>query len=280
MSLYALATLFSGSNQTGSSRLLGLGSSDRYRPDVASDLQSAGLYNSVASGELICSQADLNLVLFQNDDFSGSFFQLSKSRDDGNASYWHTGSAASALLIASNRRNTNETRLSYSDLFHSEWDSFLDGQLAGTQVSREGEPLLTWRMFPTNDQWLDSRQTYLRIHQPLHISIDWWPDYSASMDYHIVLYVDGSQHLRCWVADWECWVEGGAKNGRIHSDLDPKVAAGMTALQNQVNTRLQQFDALGAVKDVYYLPGRQLSSIGTGTLGGNTNDDVTIVVVS
>jgi hypothetical protein len=280
MSLFALATLFNGPNQTGSSRLLGLGSSDRYRPDVASDLQAAGLYNSVASGELICNQADLNLVLFQNDDFSGNFFQLSEGRDTGDASYWHTGPAASALLIASNRRNTTETRLSYADLFRSDWDTFLDAKLAGTQVSREGEPLLTWRMFPTNDQWLDAGQTYLRIHQPLHISIDWWPDYSASLDYHMVLFVDGNQHLRCWVADWECWVEGGAKNGRIHSDLDPKVAAGASDLQDHVNARLKQLDGLGAVKDVFYLPGRQLAPIGTGTVGGNTNDDVTIVIVS
>ncbi|MFC5742163.1 hypothetical protein [Dyella tabacisoli] len=280
MSLYALATLFNGPNQTGSSRMLGLGASDRYRPDGPIDLLTAGLYNFVTSGSLICSDADLNLVLFQNDDFSGSFFQLSKSRDSGNASYWHTGPAASALVIASNRRNTTETRLSYSDLFRGEWDSFLDGKLAGTAVSREGEPLLTWRMFPTNDQWLDAGRTYLRIHQPLHVHLDWWPDYSASMDYHLVLYVDGNHHLRCWVADWECWVDGGAKNGRIHSSLDPQVAAGMPELQNQINGRLSQLDGLGAVKDVYYLPGRQLASIGTGTLGGNTSDDVTIVVVS
>lgn len=280
MSLYALATLFNGPGQTGSSRLLGLGASDRYRPDAAPDLQAAGLYNDVESGTLICSDADLNLLLFQNEDYTGDFFQLSKSRDAGNVTYWHTGPAASAMLIASNRRNTHETRLSFSDLFQGEWDSFLDAKLAGTAVSREGEPLLTWRMFPSNDQWLDSRNAYLRIHQPLHISIDWWPDYSASMDYHLMLYVDGDHHLRCWVADWECWVEGGAKNGRIHSELDPKVQAGASDLQDQVNARLSQLDALGSVNDVYYLPGRQPASIGTGTLGGNTSDDVTIVVVS
>jgi hypothetical protein len=34
----------------------------------------------------------------------------------------------------------------------------------------------------------------------------------------------------------------------------------------------------GAVSDAYYLPGRQLSRIGTGFITGNTNDDVTIVV--
>ena len=281
MSLYALATLFSGPNQTGSSRLLGLGSSDRYRSDVAADLQAAGLYNSVASGELICHQADLNLTLFQNEDFTGDFFQLSEGRDSGDVGFWHTGPAASALLTTSNARNTRETRLSYADLFRNDWEAFLDAKLAGTQVSREGDPLLTWRMFPTDDQWLDSSQVYLRVHQPLHISIDWWPDYSASMDYHMVLFVDAGQHLRCWVADWECWVESGAKRGRIHSDLDPQVAAGIPDLQDHVNARLQQLDALGSIRDVYYLPGRQLAPIGTGAgFGGNTGDDVTIVIVS
>ena len=280
MSLYALATLFNGPNQTGSSRLLGLGGSDRYRPDGAADLQSAGLYNDVASGQLICNDADLNLIVFQNADFSGGFFQLSKNRGAGTATYWHTGSAASAMLIASNRRNTHETRLSYATLFRGQWDTFLDTKLAGTAVSREGEPLLTWRMFPSDDPWLDPAHTYLRIHQPLHVSIDWWPDYSASMDYHIVLYVNGDHHLRCWVADWECWVEGGAKNGRIHSELDPQVAAGMGDLQNQVNAQLRSLDGAGAISDVYYLPGSQLAPIGTGTFGGNTSDDVTIVVVT
>jgi hypothetical protein len=91
------------------------------------------------------------------------------------------------------------------------------------------------------------------------------------MDYDV-------NHLRAWVADWECWVEGGVKHGKIHSQLDPQVQAGMSSLQDQINQQLMLTDGLCAIKDVFYLPGRQPNPIGSGTFGANTSDDITIVI--
>jgi hypothetical protein len=261
--------------------MTGLGVHDRYAQIRNSDLSVHGLINSVSSGNMTCHQADLNLILFSNSDYTGSFFQISLSHDNGSASYWHTGTAQSALLIASRNVGVNEHRVSLKATLHDQWVNFLDAKLKGTSVSRDVEPLLTWQMFPTNDQWLDKNQVYLRIHQPLHVHMPWyWPDYQASMDYNVVLYIDGANHLRAWVADWECWVEGGAKNGQVHAQLDPQVAAGMQPLQDQLNQKLALTDLLGPVKGVFFLPGNQLNPIGTAVLAGNTADDITIGVQS
>jgi hypothetical protein len=280
MSLLALASLFSGPNQTGSSMLMGLGTTDDYSHLTHDVMESRGLIDSVSSGLLICQTATINLVLFSNSDYTGTFFQLSKAAG-GDATYWHTGSAQSALLIASERAGTSEHRFSFTTIFQGDWDTFLDQTLQGTSVSRDVDPLLTWRMFPTDDQWLSSGQVYLRIHQPLHVHMPWyWPDYQASVDYHILLYVTGDHHLRGWVADYEWWVESGAKSGKIGDQLGPQAASGMGALQDHLNEKLSALDALGAVRDVYYLPGTQLSPVDNAVLGGNTNDDITIVIVS
>jgi hypothetical protein len=280
MSLLALTTLFSGPNQTGSSTLFGLGVGDRYNYLTHDRLDSLGLLDSVASGSMVCKNADLNLIFFSNPDYTGSFFQLSKTKG-GDATFWHAGPAQSALLIASNNQGTSEHRVGYVETFQSQWDMIVDQQLEGTSVSRDVEPLLTWRMFPTDDQWLDSSQVYLRIHQPLHVHMPWyWPDYQASMDYHIVLFINGDGNLRAWVADWEYWVESGAKSHKIGDQLGPQVEAGMQPLEDNVNAKLEVTDALGQLKDVYYLPGNQIAPIENAGFGGNTSQDVTIVVVS
>ncbi|MEO7143303.1 MAG: hypothetical protein ABI165_07335 [Bryobacteraceae bacterium] len=279
MSLLATALLYSGPNQTGASLLTGIGSGDRYGLIPNSLLSSRGLIDSIASGRLDCSAADLNLVMFHNNDYTGQFFQISLSGTQGETTFWHTGQVNSALLIASNNSGANEHRIGFVGIFRAEWDSFLDHQLQGSQVTRDVDPLLTWQMFPASDQWLSSNLTYLRIHQPLHVHMPWyWPDYQASVDYNVELYVTSDNHLRAWVADYEWWVESGAKSGQIGAKLDPQARAGMSALQTELNQKLTETDLFGAVKAVYYLPDRQLSPIGTGTFGGDTGNDITIVI--
>jgi hypothetical protein len=278
--IWAGATLYSGPAETGNGLQSPLIPGDRYSAITNSILSSEHLLDSVASGSLVSNAPfDLNLILFQNGDYTGLFQQISLSSANPSETYWHTGPVQSALLIASNNIGSKEKRISLVDAFRSKWDSFLDDKLKGTAVSRDVEPLLTWQMFPTGNQWLNSSQTYLRIHQPLHVHLPWyWHDYQASMDYNIVLYITGDQHLRAWVADWECWVEGGAKNGKVHDQLNPQVEASMSALQDQMNQALALTDLLGPIKAVFYLPSKQLSPIGSTRLGGNTSDDITIAI--
>src|ERR1700761_5587242 len=125
MSLLAAAWLDSGPNQTGSSLLTGLGVNDRYGQVTNAELAENGLLDSVASSQMISHGSDFNLILFSNGDYTGSFFQLSISHD-ASATYWHTGSAQSALLIASKNLGTNERRVSLHDILHDEWVNFLD----------------------------------------------------------------------------------------------------------------------------------------------------------
>lgn len=272
--------LYSGPDETGQSFYGGLCPQDRYLQIPNSVLSAQGLINSVASGEMHSALADLNLVLFSNSDYSGTVLQLSVPRVTS-ATFWHTGSVNSALLIASNNAGTRELRVSFVDQMRDKWKKMLDDQLQGSQVSRDVDPLLTWTMYPSNNQWLSSTQTYLRIHQPLHVHMPWyWSDYQASMDYNIVLYINGDRHLRSWVADWEYWVEGGAKSDTIADRLRPKVQAGTATLEDQLNTQLAGLDALGEIKAVYLLPGRQLKPIGLNVMSCKTTDDVTIVIQS
>jgi hypothetical protein len=280
MALEFLGTLFAGDNKTGASRFVGVGHADRYNPVTAGELTGSGLYANIHSADLFTTaEADGNLVFLKNDDFSGAFAQASDAASVGDA-WWHiSGHIGSVISVAGNRKGKHETRLSFHDQFLSQWTTFLDSALAGSRASRQGEPTLTWEMFPATISYLNPDHTYLKIYQPLHISMPWpFSDYAASMTYHIQLFVDGSHHLRAWGARWAYWVESGIKAGHIGDSLEPQVRDGLTTLVNQVNAKISVLDALGSMSDVYYLPGKQLTRIGTGFITGNTNDDVTIVV--
>jgi len=282
MSIAAAAQLYSEPGLNGTSLLAGLGAGQRYAIITQSDLASADLLNSVDSGSLDTSNADLNLVLFGNADYSGPFAQMSMPHgDDG--TFWASSSTQSALLIASNQSGTQEERLSFTSVFQSQWDSFLDHTLQGTQVSRVGEPLLTWRMFPNGDQpgdqYLNANQTYLHIQQELLITLPWyWPNYHAVMAYWVELSAQDGQ-LTAWVAAWYLDVDSGEKHSKIQNQLAPKVQDGMSSLQTQLSQQLA-IAALLNPTDVYLLPGTQLSPIELGpAFIGNTDDDVTIVIV-
>lgn len=132
-------------------------------------------------------------------------------------------------------------------------------------------------MFPEGISYLDPSRMYLKVHQKLDIELDWWPDYKASITYHLFLYRDGSGHLKGHVARWTYWIEGGAKADDIEDVLKPAVIAGMTEINNQLATQLNALSSV-TIADLYYLPGRQLSAAPTGALSGWTLNDVTIVV--
>ncbi|MBW4028412.1 MAG: hypothetical protein HIU93_13580 [Acidobacteria bacterium] len=280
MSLEFAGFLYSGDNRTGQSMLVGVGHTDRYNHISAAQLTSSGLYANIHSVELITtSEADGNLVLLKNDDYSGPFAQVSDAQSAGDVWWSCWGHIGSVLLIAGNKKGTSEHRISFHDQFHDKWTSFLDAKLQGKKASRQGDPTLTWEMFPANVSYLDPNLAYLKIYQPLHITMPWyWPDYAASMTYHIYLYVTGDHHLRAWGARWAYWVEGGAKSGKIADELMPEVRDGLQSLQDQVNQALTLTDLLGPITDVYYLPGRQPNRIATGGISGATTDDVTIVI--
>ena len=295
MSLEFAWFLFSGTQFNGTSQLVGVGHGDRYQVLRSTDLMSSGLFGNISSVEIVVTdEADGNVILFQNPflnvpfspfpDFNGTFLQLSAAEAPPGGSgqdFQNFGwSTESVLLIAGRRKGKNETRVSFSSIFLEQWKTIIDGLLKGSRASRQGDPTLTWEMFPLNVSYTNPNGTYLKIFQPLHINMPWpFSDYAASLTYHIGLFPDGSGHLRCWGQAYHWWVESGIKSGHIGDSLGPQVASGLGTLVTQVNNKLSSFDGLlGKVSDVYYLPGHQPSPIGTGRFIDNTANDVTIVI--
>jgi hypothetical protein len=287
MSLSVLSSVFSGANQTGSMRLYGVGKNERYRIARRSDLQAAGLSKAISSAEVFASSdAETTLILMGSPfpfidfpDFSGAFQQFTNPKGASkelDVNLTLLDNRATSLMLVAARRRT-EFRISFRDVFLDKWNSILDAQLGGSPAKRDGNPTLTWQMFPKNISYLDADRIYLKIHQDLDIELDWWPDYEASISYHVFLYVNGDNNLRGYVARWAYWVEGGVKSDDIADELEPKVIEGMGKLNEELSSSLSAFDGVG-IDDVYYLPGRQLGGSVPTEQAGFTTDDVTIVV--
>ena len=286
MSLAALSEVFEHINSGGMARFYGLGNTTRYHKAPNSDLVDAGFSNLISSATIFKpSTGGGSLVLFKpflfnlNTDYAGPFLQITNLQGaadiSANMTDFNFNDATTSLLFIGIKR-APEFRVSFRSIFLQKWKDVIDAQLAGSQASREGDPLLTWEMFPVGISYLDSSLTYLKVHQPLHISIDWWPDYEASITYHIFLFIDGNGHLAGFVARWAYWVEGGIKSGGIADKLKPKVIAGMDTLNTELANQLKLISGF-KLTDLYYLPGNQTGGSSRGVISGTTLDDVTIV---
>lgn len=288
MSLSMISSVFTGTNQTGTSRVFGVGTSSRYNAVTASEMVSGSIHSNLSSATVFNSSVvDATVLLFRPivpwismGNFNGLFAQLSNRKGGGSELDVNSfpggfdNTVTSMLLVAANR--SGEIRLSFRDLFLNQWRTTLDSQLAGSEARRDGDPTLTWEMFPEGISHLSSSRMYLKIHQPLRIELSWWPDYDASITYHIFLFLDGSNRLRGQVHRWAYWVEGGIKSGGIANQLEPQVISGMNTLNAQLGAQLNALSF--SFSDLYYLPGRQLSPAATGVTTGNTFSDVTIVL--
>lgn len=291
MSLSVLTGVFTGANQSGTGQLFGVGTTPRYNYVRSSEMLSRGLYRTLSSATVFSSStADATLILFgpihpllsaATPDFSGRFVQITNPRGAGSeldvdllSDHGFNDAATSVMVVAAQRGS--ELRLSFRDLFLDPWRTILDSQLSDG-ARRDGDPVLTWEMWPQGISHLDPNLTYLKIHQPLHIEIDWWPDYKASLTYHIRLFLNGSGRLQGFVARWAYWIEGGLKTGGIEQRLAPAVIAGADTLNQELANRLQALSGF-TLRDLYYLPGRQLTRAPRGVRTGLTTDDVTLVV--
>jgi hypothetical protein len=292
MSISFLTTVHESNNLSGTARLLGLSMSNRYTRIRASDLVSYGLYKRISSARLYASSYVDGTVIFFGEpyiglplpDFTGRFIQMTNRKGATSAldisrfsDHSFNDRTQSVLLVGANRDGF-EVRLSFRDLFLTKWNTFLDTSLAGSQAKRRGNPILTWEMWPLGISYLNSNLTYLKIHQELDIVLDWWPDYKASITYHIYLYLNGSGKLNGYVQRWAYWVESGVKASEIGSRLRPKVIQGMSDLDAQLRRELSSWSSF-TFKKLYYLPERQTTRPGTGLMAGYTTEDVTLVLV-
>jgi hypothetical protein len=283
MSLSFLAIGYEHINQGGLQRLFGVGRSARYNP-IDEDLLGALSFDAIMSSIQVYASgtATANVILFSNNllglfplsDFAGDFRQVVTGQSGPPSivnltNFGFNDRARSVLLVNTGR--AQEFRVSFRDTFLDTWNQTIDAEL-GSDASRKGDPLMTWAAFPKDTSYLSPDQIYLQISQALNINIDWWPDYDASITYHLYLYLDGSRKLQGYCQRWSAWVESGIKSGGIMDRLWPKVVAGVATINAKLRQRL---GGLPSVKDFYYLPGRQVSPI-AGVGSGMTWDDVTL----
>lgn len=283
MSLSFLATGYEHTNKGGLQRLFGVGNSARYN-HIDEALLGNLSFNAILSSIQVnpSSSATANAILFSNNisifsigNFAGDFRQVVAAKNGAanfvNMTDFSFNDRTRSIMLVNTSR-AFEFRVSFRDQFLDAWNETLDAEL-GSQASRKGDPLMTWEAFPEGISYLSADQIYLKITQRLNINIDWWPDYDASITYHLYLYLDGANKLQGYCQRWSAWVEGGIKSDGIMDKLWPKVEAGVSTINN---TLTEKFSTLPAFSDFYYLPGRQISPV-SGVGSGNTWDDVTLV---
>jgi len=289
MPISVLSIVYTGNHQSGSGQILGVGATPRYNRFPSSEMLSMGIHQNLSSATVFSSsRADATVILFAPilpflpmPDYAGRYMQITNRRGSGSeydvnlfSSHGFNNMATSALAVAPYRGS--EVRLSFRDLFLQRWRDIIDDELTGG-ARRDGDPVLTWEMWPSGISYLDSNRCYLKVHQNLDIEIHCWPDYEASITYHIYLYLDGSGHLHGHVARWAYWIEGGAKADDIEDELAPAVISGMGTLNAELAAQLGAYSSITCT-DLFYLPGNQVSRPPTGVRTGFTTDDVTIVV--
>lgn len=287
----AVAGVFTGNDQSGTSRFTGVPASDRVRRMSGGVMWGLGLYDKLSSARVFPSGAtDATLILFDGKlfgtvnlgDFDGSFLQATNRAGSGQvldvdqlSNFGFNNKARSQMLVAA-RRNAGEVRLSARNVLLSTWNAKLADFLAGTSAQQNGGPIITWDMFPANEPFLSSNRQYLKIHQRLKIVLSGWPDYDASVTYWIFLFINGNGNIRGSVDRGSVWVEGGIKSGAILDELLPKAKAALDVIQTEIDNMLGQISQ--TFSEVYLLPGNQVDRAKTGVMTGSTWDDTTIVI--
>lgn len=269
-------------NFAGKSKIYFLDNNWRYYRVFPGNLQSIGLHDAISSAKLFSDNNNNSLLICFQHRFQGRYLMICNQKGSGVVETVNSfvplnnmNDVTSSVLLVRTKLG-NEIRLSAKDLIQPKFVQMLDGKLSGTQVSRVGDPIITWDMWPVGQDYLSQDKKYIKIQQNLHISIDWWPDYEASMTYHIYLYLDNKK-LKGYAARWWLWVEGGVKSDDIWDALAPKVKAGMDDINKTIQDSLVAVGALN-FKYLYYLPGKQDGAEANGVKTGHTDDDVTIVL--
>ena len=295
------SNLYEHANFSGRSQSYGLAHGLRYHLTRGSDLSNVNLLYKISSADLRHSSSkDVSLILFDDNywgfftDFTGSFLQMASRVSSESsvtinnlANHGFNDRTGSLLLVARNKVNQYDFRYSFRDMIYETWIDKIDEELKDSKAKRKGEPSLTWELWPLNTSYLDRYHRYLKIHQPLKIVLDWWPDYYASITYHLYLYLDNAGKVRGYVARWAYWVEDGSKSSEIAGQLEPKVISGMNTINQELSTKFNDLDqelsnTFGSnykFRELYYLPGRQLSFDPGEIVKGSTFEDITIVVV-
>ena len=145
------------------------------------------------------------------------------------------------------------------------------------KLSPRGDPIFTWDMFPDgqdghpNETW----KMYIYIRIPVTVAVPHWFDYDAEIRYWIYPFVDQSGRLHASLEYYGAWVEGGlitddVLDGLMAPDGIPSSLGQVTGLISPATDAVNVIS--GPFSSAYLLPGRN-------EVRGNTDDDVTVVLV-
>lgn len=284
-----MGQLFHGPSLTGKGCSFGLDHGSRYLRFDRRQMMDQDLYATVSSAVVYGSYvANPTLILFMipkgwpqwKQVFRGPFVQISNRKNSGRQyAINHLGAynkhSSSMLFIPTRRKE--EYRVSVRDMALAEWNAVIDDMLKDSGSYREGDPWITWRMWPQRQQYLDPDRCYVSIHQDLHIAVPYWADYKASVAYDIYLYLERG-YPQGWVTRWYIWVEAGPKAEKIGNRLRPKVIRGGRSLNERLAYKIHDLPPIG-FGDLYFLPGHQVYAPRTGTIVSDIGvRDVTVVL--
>ncbi|MBR1033408.1 hypothetical protein [Bradyrhizobium liaoningense] len=271
-------TIYQHSDFHGASMFLNLSSVGA----LLTGFVSLGAFNfndKVSSAEHSASADEVGgrLFLFQDDRFFGRYVKL--DADGGETPRLSSlgsfmNDRTSSVLIY--RKSANEFIVPLGSLVS---DNAITNLISSQdRLSTRGDPIFTWDLFPDGKDAHpnETGKMYIYIRIPVTIDVPDWPfDYDAEIRFWIYLYVTQDGRLHGQLDYYGAWVEGGLLTNAILSYL--MGPDGIQTSLAQVNGLLDSTTALANLKEgpfsnSYLLPGRNEDR-------GNTNDDVTIVLV-
>ncbi len=275
--------LYQHSDYRGRSLYINHGPGWIYRRVRISSLNAADLNDAISSLYVDASSTEVggNVFLFQHDRFNGRYANFPTTPGAPSTARFTSfvgdfiNDRTSSILVV--RRYANElVPIALGSLGLR--DEIAEYAGAVPRVSLRGDPVITWDMWPegptsgSDPHPNEPNRRYIYLRVPVEIDVPNWYDYDADIRYWIYVYVSADGNLHAYVDYYGAWVEGGVK----HDSILDRLMDALPDTVGEVNTRLA--DALGIAALFapyslqYFLPG-------TAAATGNTNDDVTLVLV-
>jgi hypothetical protein len=250
-----------------------------YRLVRASSLRDVHLHDKISSLYVEASSGEVGgeVILFQHDRYFGRYARFTTTpgaptvRNNINYVGDFINDKTSSILVV--RRFNNElppTALG-SLVSRDDIENFVNSI---ERISMRGNPIFTWDMWPEggDDHPNDPSRRFIEIKIPVRVDVPHWFDYDAEIRYWIYLYVDSSGILRGYVAHYGAWVEGGIISGKISDRIMDALPGTIGTVESFLSDALTMVNTLGPFERQYFLPGTASST-------GNTDDDISIVLV-
>lgn len=223
-----------------------------------------------------------NVYAFTNNNFTNNFASLNVPT--GWTCWWPSvgglnDDIESALII---RRDEREFVTPLKNLLIPDFLTEFDREAAGTQVRRNGDPIIFGLYVAPHDP----HSMLVRIHQNMTVELDCWADYWAWAAFDLKFTLGGNplDGFCAWVTTT---VEAGVHSQAIFDRLRPRMVSAMGTMTAKLRQKIAvinaQLNAAGIrFWDIYILPGAQPSfPPPDGNIGrfGNSFEDCCLVLV-